>query len=326
LAKEVDMLLRLASTCGKVMIVTLASRPWVSLALRGFLPWLQHLLEELDIEVIYAQEPLGEADSSASAKAKAMTRALENFYSQYEGQSWKNLISIGDSNNDRLGILQATEGYLTRAQKLPKQPKPAKPVASGPFIFALAEVSAAKLQSTVTENSAAKYIQRIWIGHVGRRIFRMKVQADDNFSGLSGLYRQADWSISTQAARIVVSSSSASTAMQSPGRLSPVSSPPSSPEHGPMLAQISPSMEPLFLDGCSTCSHSSDGHLVKVRTKLVTMVEHPTIQELSVQLRLITSWLPALVKIDRSLGVQLAGLESPEVIAHVESVLKSGMS
>merc|ERR1712217_440593 len=43
---------------------------------------------------------------------RAIAKQVKDFYSQYEGQSWKNVISIGDSSFERLGTLQATKEYL----------------------------------------------------------------------------------------------------------------------------------------------------------------------------------------------------------------------
>jgi len=37
---------------------------------------------------------------------------VEAFYSQYEGQSWKNILSIGDSCFERYGLLAATSAYM----------------------------------------------------------------------------------------------------------------------------------------------------------------------------------------------------------------------
>merc|ERR1719182_314753 len=45
-------------------------------------------------------------------KGKAIAREVDKFYSLYEGQSWKNVISIGDSNFERHGTQQATRRYL----------------------------------------------------------------------------------------------------------------------------------------------------------------------------------------------------------------------
>ena len=48
----------------------------------------------------------------SSVKGKAIARECNKFYSQYEGQSWKNVISIGDSDFERLGTQNAMENYM----------------------------------------------------------------------------------------------------------------------------------------------------------------------------------------------------------------------
>merc|ERR1712151_1470926 len=44
-------------------------------------------------------------------KGKAIGREVSNFYSQYEQQSWKNVISIGDSDFERLGTINVMGEY-----------------------------------------------------------------------------------------------------------------------------------------------------------------------------------------------------------------------
>ncbi|CAE8731565.1 unnamed protein product, partial [Polarella glacialis] len=46
-------------------------------------------------------------------KAEAIGRGLHDFYSQYEGQSWKNVISVGDSDFERLGTHTAIKEYVS---------------------------------------------------------------------------------------------------------------------------------------------------------------------------------------------------------------------
>jgi len=48
----------------------------------------------------------------ASVKGKAIAKELDRFYSQYEGQTWKNVISIGDSNFERYGTLGAASAHV----------------------------------------------------------------------------------------------------------------------------------------------------------------------------------------------------------------------
>lgn len=51
----------------------------------------------------------------SQVKSKAIAAELRRFYSRYEGQSWKNIISIGDSDFERLGTQQAAQEYLKLA-------------------------------------------------------------------------------------------------------------------------------------------------------------------------------------------------------------------
>lgn len=117
-------LLRLASTMGKVVLVTLADNPWVELTCRSSYPMVGQVLKELGIKVVYAKEvckdrlrrvsrPDGESEFFwGKIKGECIAREAQDFYSQYEGQSWKNIISIGDSHFERLGTMVTTSEYM----------------------------------------------------------------------------------------------------------------------------------------------------------------------------------------------------------------------
>eukprot|EP00428_Durinskia_dybowskii_P039962 CAMPEP_0170270424 /NCGR_PEP_ID=MMETSP0116_2-20130129/35157_1 /TAXON_ID=400756 /ORGANISM="Durinskia baltica, Strain CSIRO CS-38" /LENGTH=465 /DNA_ID=CAMNT_0010521617 /DNA_START=1 /DNA_END=1395 /DNA_ORIENTATION=- len=120
--------LRTASGLGKVVLVTLARPHWVRDSCTNFFPKVGALIQELQIPVIYAQEGQQiEYDKTkmtsnedverfwSHVKSKAIADELKRFYSQYEGQSWKNVISIGDSDFERLGTQQAAIDYLKEA-------------------------------------------------------------------------------------------------------------------------------------------------------------------------------------------------------------------
>lgn len=138
-------LLRLACTMGKVILVTLASPPWVTDACKLFYPSLGPLLTELGITAIYAQEdhPVdhdslqGKSHNElemhwSRVKGKAIGKALKAFYSQYKGQSWKNILSIGDSNFERFGTIAATEEYMREMGiRVEDQGQPASTPADG---------------------------------------------------------------------------------------------------------------------------------------------------------------------------------------------------
>jgi len=135
LSAEQDRLLILWSAALKVylqtakslseryVIVTNALRPWVSECIKRFAPSLQHLFEREDgPQVVYAREALSTTrggpgsprgnpsrytdqevlaeemdDLLKKAKFAAMQVEANRFYSQYKGQTWKNIISVGDA-------------------------------------------------------------------------------------------------------------------------------------------------------------------------------------------------------------------------------------
>jgi len=105
-----------AADLGEVCCVTLAQRPWQEVSMKVFMPKLYEVWKELKIPVHYASE---EADSTrlgtsgpavraivkdptelthllqrqqVAKKMKAMEKVINRFY----GQTWANLISIGD--------------------------------------------------------------------------------------------------------------------------------------------------------------------------------------------------------------------------------------
>lgn len=84
-----------------VVVVTNAEDGWVDLSCKAWMPSLQATLEK--VELISARsnwEHKGVA-SPAGWKAKAFEDAIDKFYSRYAGQSWKNVISIGDAPHER---------------------------------------------------------------------------------------------------------------------------------------------------------------------------------------------------------------------------------
>eukprot|EP00928_Gymnodinium_smaydae_P032940 TRINITY_DN23738_c0_g1_i2.p1 TRINITY_DN23738_c0_g1~~TRINITY_DN23738_c0_g1_i2.p1 ORF type:complete len:646 (+),score=123.61 TRINITY_DN23738_c0_g1_i2:114-2051(+) len=107
-------LLRLAHSLGRVIIVTLAQNGWVNQCCNKYFPQLGRLIRESSIKVVHAR--VGEADSLrsyADMKTQAISSELAEFYTQYDGQTWKNVISIGDSDFEREGTRRATDAYLT---------------------------------------------------------------------------------------------------------------------------------------------------------------------------------------------------------------------
>lgn len=121
--KEAIDLIRTAMAMAKVMIVTLARSPWIQVSCQNFYPDMGAFLEDLNIPLIYAQdaltEPVKHFDDYDEAEAfwsevkgRAIEQQLTAFYSQYEGQTWKNIISIGDSDFERLGTINVVLRYM----------------------------------------------------------------------------------------------------------------------------------------------------------------------------------------------------------------------
>jgi len=111
LSERVVPLLRAAQQLGKVVMVTNAKSPWVDISCQSFLPALQGLLK--DIPIIYALELIKaqgcetfEGSLLQESKARAMREAVSSFYSRYPGQSWKNIVSIGDAYFEHQAIRQ----------------------------------------------------------------------------------------------------------------------------------------------------------------------------------------------------------------------------
>lgn len=125
--QRVEQLLKLACSMGKVVLLTLARQPWVTDSCAYFYPGIGELIKALDIKIVYAQQGnhvdynklamMSDDDTEAywsKMKGEAIGKEVQAFYSQYEGQSWKNVISIGDSDFERLGTIHATEEYMRR--------------------------------------------------------------------------------------------------------------------------------------------------------------------------------------------------------------------
>lgn len=104
---EVAKLLEISMRLAKVVIVTNANVGWVETSCRNFLPGLLPIVE--DIDVVYARSVYHEdfemdyrrdfcfTPEPQLWKEKAFHVTLHNLYSEYEEQSWKNVVCIGDS-------------------------------------------------------------------------------------------------------------------------------------------------------------------------------------------------------------------------------------
>lgn len=125
LEAEVKKLLEESLEVGRVVIVTNALEPWVTTSCKNFFPGLLPIVE--NIQVMYARSiytsygidspqsrpqlndrlvesgfregaaPLNSFEAPRLWKENAFHLALNELHSEYEQQSWKNIICIGDS-------------------------------------------------------------------------------------------------------------------------------------------------------------------------------------------------------------------------------------
>merc|ERR1712113_491559 len=92
----------------------------------NFMPILGKVIKDMGLPIVYAQDGKRAVEYNKAAmssdydiemfwskvKGIAIARQIDDFYSQYEGQSWKNIISIGDSTFERMGTYRAVEEYM----------------------------------------------------------------------------------------------------------------------------------------------------------------------------------------------------------------------
>lgn len=301
LAAEIVALLRLAGTCGRVILVTLARPHWVKVSCMYFMPRVWEVIREQNINVVYAQEGIQPKEPEcleefryARMKARAITKELEDFYSQYEGQSWKNVISIGDSHNERLGTMEATEVYLSRKQA---EAASSERPRSG-LMAALSSVSGAAL----AEVSAALHIQKVYRGYAARRQFNLLL--------LPRLLRAKEQAKGRLRAAFSNSGSSSVAKVQESQH--EIAIPKCYAEH------VSSPIPSFNLPPAARANET-----LRVRTKTVKMVDDPYMLELWAQLQLLKTWLPRIVKQDRSLDIDLNSLHSPDVLQRIEDLLSS---
>eukprot|EP00927_Polykrikos_kofoidii_P031609 TRINITY_DN27157_c0_g1_i1.p1 TRINITY_DN27157_c0_g1~~TRINITY_DN27157_c0_g1_i1.p1 ORF type:complete len:583 (+),score=69.59 TRINITY_DN27157_c0_g1_i1:109-1857(+) len=115
-------LLRRGCCCGNVVIVTLAAQTWLGKSCQNFYPRMGKLVRSMQIKIVCAQNQTRIRKARAKAKTDeqfwglvkglAISEEIEQIYSQYEGQTWKNVLSIGDSNFERYGLLAASTAYM----------------------------------------------------------------------------------------------------------------------------------------------------------------------------------------------------------------------
>eukprot|EP00929_Paragymnodinium_shiwhaense_P051659 TRINITY_DN25957_c0_g1_i1.p1 TRINITY_DN25957_c0_g1~~TRINITY_DN25957_c0_g1_i1.p1 ORF type:complete len:404 (-),score=108.42 TRINITY_DN25957_c0_g1_i1:198-1409(-) len=119
-----------ACASANVFIVTLARRPWVEISTTNFLPGLGGKIRDHHVKVIYAQEYVTEKEMQeyqrdeflstdetkdfwTRVKSEAISREVGMYHEKLD-MSWKNLISLGDSDFERYGTIAAGEEYIRR--------------------------------------------------------------------------------------------------------------------------------------------------------------------------------------------------------------------
>jgi hypothetical protein len=105
-------ILSTAAELGQIVIVTNAQVNWVQTSCKNFLPAVGPMLAKYNCGIVYARAKFEldppsptrgsrfEYNSNANCPQKwkedAFQGEIRKFYSRYEGQSWKNIVSVGD--------------------------------------------------------------------------------------------------------------------------------------------------------------------------------------------------------------------------------------
>eukprot|EP00397_Hematodinium_sp_SG-2012_P053393 GEMP01063706.1.p1 GENE.GEMP01063706.1~~GEMP01063706.1.p1 ORF type:complete len:362 (+),score=95.80 GEMP01063706.1:94-1179(+) len=176
LQKNVDRILTQAMTLGHVVIVTLARPPWVELSCDNFFQHIGRFVKKHSIKIVYAQDLAGgvvtnydkqkfQCDADAEKfwiqkKQTAIMGEISDFYSKSES-SWKNIISLGDSDFER---------YATQASLLDYATHDEETTATEPVVGSagakLAVLQPSKSKSKAPDNHAVSG----WVGRHYRRL------------------------------------------------------------------------------------------------------------------------------------------------------------
>jgi hypothetical protein len=186
-----------AATHANIFIVTLARRPWVEMSMQNFLPELGRIIEVLNLKVIYAQEYVEQAESEyereeflsseevcafwTRVKSRAIAQELDEFHKQ-NNLSWKNVISVGDSDFERYGTINAGEDYMRREMEggaLRIEGATAEGVSKDGHLKRLRTKTVKLLgEPTVEELTAELTLLKRWLPHVVRRDAGFDVEID----------------------------------------------------------------------------------------------------------------------------------------------------
>eukprot|EP00931_Biecheleriopsis_adriatica_P087026 TRINITY_DN61548_c0_g1_i1.p1 TRINITY_DN61548_c0_g1~~TRINITY_DN61548_c0_g1_i1.p1 ORF type:complete len:301 (+),score=66.22 TRINITY_DN61548_c0_g1_i1:151-1053(+) len=126
-ADEAAKLLSVASSLGKVILVTLSRDSWVEKSCQNFCPELQDAIESTGLHIVYAQpstEELSDRSGDCTSKSSRSPAEEQRYWSDLkakaigqilvDGQTCTNIISIGDSEFERLGTRKASQEYASR--------------------------------------------------------------------------------------------------------------------------------------------------------------------------------------------------------------------
>lgn len=202
-----------AAAQANIFIVTLAKRGWVDTTIKHFMPGLAGAVERCALKVIYAQEfadpreisrYLGSAASidpeeSASfwtrVKSEAIMKELDEFHHRHDA-SWKNVISLGDSDFERYGTISAGQDYMRREMEggsLTQTGHTTEGVSKDGHLKRL-RVKTVKMldKPTVLELTAQMVLLLRWLPHIVRRDsgFDLEIEGTDDDNVLVELHRQ----------------------------------------------------------------------------------------------------------------------------------------
>mmetsp|Transcript_39574 Transcript_39574/g.114208 ORF Transcript_39574/g.114208 Transcript_39574/m.114208 type:complete len:262 (+) Transcript_39574:72-857(+) len=125
LARQAARTLRCAKRLGSVVLVTNAERGWIELSCHKFVPSLAPLLESLKIISARSDyEKLG-VTSPVEWKCLAFQTECNSFYRCETGDRKRNVISVGDSINERTALFSVTKDMrncCTKSLKFMEQP------------------------------------------------------------------------------------------------------------------------------------------------------------------------------------------------------------
>lgn len=131
LARRVIRILRSTKQLGQVTIVTNAEKGWVELSCSKFLPEVLPLLE--GIKIMSARSTFEHAHPQSTPmhwKRLAFRSEIAAFFHASAvgcvEDNWKNMISVGDSMQERTALLEATQGRdcWSKSLKFVERPSP----------------------------------------------------------------------------------------------------------------------------------------------------------------------------------------------------------